>query len=377
MNIAVRLDFPYLTEDRDRHGNLRIYVRRGRHKVRIREPKGSGGFARAYSDALDTLERPTARRAREAFDASPKGTFGWLAAGYFRSRRFAALAPGSRATRRLIIEDCLREPREPGARALMAACPLERLTAAAVMMLMDRKADKPGAANNRKKYLSALFGWAVKARLMTANPARDAERATYVSDGFYTWTVQDVRRFWDRHPVGTKAHVALALLLFTGARRGDVVTFGPEHTQTGALRYVPLKTSYRRRRVVEKPIFPILARALEAGPVGTQTFLETEYGKPFTAAGFGGWFRKRCDEAGLPKCTAHGLKKAGATIAADNGATLHQLMAMFDWTTVSQAEPYTRAADQKRLAVEGSRLMVGHFQIGDIVPPLENFVKDQ
>jgi hypothetical protein len=25
------------------------------------------------------------------------------------------------------------------------------------------------------------------------------------------------------------------------------------------------------------------------------TFLETEYGKPFTAAGFGNWFRDRCD----------------------------------------------------------------------------------
>jgi hypothetical protein len=31
----------------------------------------------------------------------------------------------------------------------------------------------------------------------------------------------------------------------------------------------------------------------------------TEYGKPFTAQGFGLWFRARCDEAGLPQCSAH------------------------------------------------------------------------
>jgi hypothetical protein len=37
----------------------------------------------------------------------------------------------------------------------------------------------------------------------------------------------------------------------------------------------------------------------------------------------------------------HGLKKAGATIAAENGATTRQLMAMFDWDTVSMAEAYT------------------------------------
>jgi hypothetical protein len=35
----------------------------------------------------------------------------------------------------------------------------------------------------------------------------------------------------------------------------------------------------------------------------------------------------RADEAGLPKCSAHGLRKAGATITAENGATDRQLMA--------------------------------------------------
>jgi hypothetical protein len=40
------------------------------------------------------------------------------------------------------------------------------------------------------------------------------------------------------------------------------------------------------------------------------------------------------------------LKKAAATIAAENGATTRQLMAMFDWTTESMAEVYTRAAEK-------------------------------
>jgi hypothetical protein len=56
-------------------------------------------------------------------------------------------------------------------------------------------------------------------------------------------------------------------------------------------------------------------------------------------------------------CTAHGLKKAGATIAAEGGATTRQLMAMFDWDTVSMAEVYTRAAEKKRLAGEAMFLI--------------------
>jgi hypothetical protein len=59
------------------------------------------------------------------------------------------------------------------------------------------------------------------------------------------------------------------------------------------------------------------------------TYIVTEFGKPFTAAGFGNKFRDWCDEGGLEGCAAHGLRKAGATIAADNGATAHQLMAIY------------------------------------------------
>jgi integrase len=99
----------------------------------------------------------------------------------------------------------------------------------------------------------------------------------------------------------------------------------------------------------------VLADIIERSPTGDMTYLVTDYGKPFTAAGFGGWFRDRCDEAGLPHCTAHGLRKAGATLAAEDGATDRQLMALFDWTTAGQANVYTAAADRKRLADEAAR----------------------
>jgi hypothetical protein len=75
------------------------------------------------------------------------------------------------------------------------------------------------------------------------------------------------------------------------------------------------------------------------------------------AAGFGNWFREQCDLAGLPQCSAHGLRKAGATRAAENGATVHALMPIYDWGSPSQAVPYTRAADRKRLAGESMHLL--------------------
>lgn len=358
---ATRADFPYLMIDRDRHGNERVYVRRDGRKKRVREAKGSPDFARAYVAALDALEHPEGTKSGPQLRAASAGTLGWLAAQYFGSRRFTKLDPKSQSTRRLVIEECLREPPKPGSKLTMAACPIDKVTAAVVIMLMDRKVDLPGAANNRKKYLSAMFGWAVKARHMKANPARDAERASYATDGFHTWTVEEVRQFEECHAIGTKARLAMALLLFTGARRGDAVTLGRQHVKDGVLKYVPRKTRYKRMTASEKPVLPVLAEIINASPTGDLTFLVNEYGQSFTAAGFGNWFRKRCNEAGLPHCSAHGLRKAGATLAAEAGATDRQLMALFDWTSASQATVYTAAADRKKLAKQAAQLMVGQF----------------
>jgi integrase len=79
--------------------------------------------------------------------------------------------------------------------------------------------------------------------------------------------------------------------------------------------------------------------------------------RPFTDAGFGNRFRDWCDQAALPNCTAHGLRKAGATIAANNGATSRQLMAIFGWDSIKMAELYTQAADQERLAESAMYLL--------------------
>jgi integrase len=372
---VTRVDFPYLMSDRDRHRNERLYVRRDGRKIRIRAKPGSEAFARAYADALQILDRGVLA-VRSILKGAPAGTVGWLASCYFASVEFRKLDSKSQSTRRGIIEDCLREPRRPGSRDLMRECPLSVLSAAHVKMLRDRKAATPGAANNRRKYLSSMFGWAVEQGLLRFNPAREVRRVRYATSGFHSWTVDEVRQFEERHPIGTKARLALALLLYLGPRRGDVVRLGRQHERDGWLRFVPQKTRYRRLEPTEKPILPVLADIIARSPTGDLTYLITEYGKPFTAAGFGNWFRDRCDEAGLSHCSAHGLRKAGATIAAENGATDRQLMALYDWTSEKQANVYTAAANRKRLAGQAAQLLArdqsANTEVSHLTVPPEN-----
>ena len=91
-------------------------------------------------------------------------------------------------------------------------------------------------------------------------------------------------------------------------------------------------------------ILPELRAVIDATPSTHMTYFVTAFGKPFSVAGFGNKFREWCNEAGLPHCAAHGIRKYDATTAAENGATEHQLMGMFGWDDPKQAATYTRKA---------------------------------
>ena len=352
-------ELPYLRVDKDRHGNERIFVRRNGRNIRLRESPGTAGFQREYANALQQIAnvdriKKAAEAKRPVLASIKPRTFGWIAARYFGSGEFAGLDPVSQRRIRTIIESCLQEDFKGES---MRDCPVSMLTAAKIKSLRDAKMDKKGAANKRLQYLSAMFGWAVEDGCMPGNPARDVKKLKYATDGFHTWTVEEVQQFERRFPIGTKPRLALALMLYLGVRRSDVVKLGPGMVKEGVLSLVPQKTRYKRLTISYKPILPELARIIHATKIGMESFLETARGKPFSVAGFGNWFRDRCNEAGLQHCTCHGLRKAGATIAAERGATTNQLMAIFDWTTPHQAEVYTRKADRKLLAREGMKLL--------------------
>nr|WP_280952071.1 tyrosine-type recombinase/integrase [Sinorhizobium sp. BJ1] len=162
--------------------------------------------------------------------------------------------------------------------------------------------------------------------------------------------------------MGTKARLALALMLYTSQRRSDVVLFGKQHVTNGWLKFTQQRNRNRKPITLEIPIHPELQSVIDASPRGDLTFLVTEFNRPFTANGFGNWFRKRCNEAGLPHCSSHGLRKAAASRLADRGATEHQIMSITGHTTSKEVTRYTKAANQKRLAKSAVGLMNKDFE---------------
>jgi integrase len=207
-----------------------------------------------------------------------------------------------------------------------------------------------------------MFDWALENDVagVVRNPVRDVKYPKpLATGGHHTWSPEEVAIFEQRHPVGSKARLALGLLLYTGLRASDVVRLGRQHVSEGKISITLYKNRDRKPVTLLLPILPELQRVMDASELGAATFLVTDHGMSFASAkSFGNKVRDWCDQAGLPHCTAHGLRKSGATIAAENGATPHQLKAIFGWSTLKQPELYTKAVEQGRVAAEAMPLMV-------------------
>lgn len=345
----------YVVEDRT-DGVLRFYFRRkGQKKIRLPGVPGSDEFNAAYYDALNGKMKEE----RTGPKLSIKGTLRWLCEQYFQSAEYKRLDKRTQYVRKLIIESIWQEPIKPESSKRFEDVPLSSFNAKAVRVLRDRKADVPEAANGRLKALRGVFNWATMpaVEICTTNPARDIPYFKTGSEGFHSWTPEEVEQFETRHPIGTKAYLALTLMLYTSQRRSDIILFGKQHIAKGWLRFTQFKGRNSKPRKLEIPIHPHLQKAIDAGPCGEMTLLVTEFKKPFTSNGFGNWFRKRCNEANLTHCSAHGLRKAAAARLADRGASEHQIMSITGHTTSKEVTRYTRAARQKVLARSAVDLM--------------------
>lgn len=341
------LKLRYVHAFRDRHGTMRHYVRRpGRKRVALPGLPGAAAFMAAYQDAFAggdvTPKEIGAAR-------SQPGSVAAAVTSYLQSVAFLDLAPSSRRARRRILER-FRERK--------GALPVAGLDRDHVERLVAKMAATPAAAHNFLKALRALMRHAIAAKLRRDDPTLGVKGFRQRAGGIHTWTEAEIAQFEARHPIGTKARLALALLLYTAQRRGDVVGMGPQHLRDGALAVRQQKTGAQ----LAIPLHAELAAVIAATPGGPFAFLTTQAGLPFTAAGFGNWFREKCRDAGLPEaCSAHGLRKAACRRLAEAGCSANVIAAISGHVTLAEVQRYTKAADQKRLAASGMATVATAF----------------
>jgi integrase len=317
----------------DRHGKPRFYLRKaGLKKAPLPGLPWSPEFMAAYEAALaGQPEQIGSSRVKP-------GTISALMVAYYNSAEFKhELAPETRRKRRNIAE---RFREQHGDKRVVL---LQREHINKILMKIER----PHAKRNWLKTIRGLMRFAVLIGMRTDDPSEGIKLGKMVkSDGFRTWSEEDIAGFRQRHAIGSRARLALELLLGTAQRRGDVIRMGRQHIRDGVLSVRQSKTG----AVLKIPVHSELKAALDATPSDHLTFLTTAVGKPFTADGFGHWFREMCDEAGLHSLAAHGLRKAACRRLAEAGCSEKQIAAISGHASLNEVARYTKAADQVRLA---------------------------
>ena len=148
--------------------------------------------------------------------------------------------------------------------------------------------------------------------------------------GWHAWTPDEIDHYRKHHPIGTKARLALELMLNVGARVSDARGSGSQHETEGWLKFVAWKGRGRNKK-----------RAKNRVPDQRRPFGRTSGDKPdrrhdIPVNDLGRAFTIR---ASATKCVtvrrsgvdriaaAHGLRKAASVIMAENGSTAPELCA--------------------------------------------------
>jgi integrase len=278
---------------------------------------------------------------------------------YFASTTFHEYSASTQGMRRSILGSVAR---------LVGNLPLERMDAAWITRWLET-APTRGVKRTRLLALRPFLQWAVDPmKLIEVDPTERIKVKVRSSGGHLTWSDTQIEQFRAHHPLGSKARLALELLLALAARRGDAIALGQQHVRDGWVAFTQQKNRKRKPVKVETPIAAPLAAALAACPGSPEslTFLTNEWGRPFSRKSFNSWFRQQVAAAGLPDtCVPHGLRKAACRTMAENDCTPHEIAAVSGHTTLREVERYTKAADRKRLAARAQAKVAA---AGNVVP---------
>lgn len=335
--------YPGASPYTDRHGLRRWRFRKGGFSRELGTDFGSTEFVARYEAAR--LELETGRKAGAGADKSADGSVNALVASWYMSPDWKALGDLTKKTYRGVIEPFREKHGDK---------PVNRLERRHVMGFLAEKSETPSAANNLRKRLGQLLDHAIALDWIKTNPARLTKAYKVAGGGFHAWDEGEIARFFETHEPGTVAHRAVTLMLYTGAAQVDAVALGPMNIKRDDERAYRLE--YRRKKTIKSngilvsiPIHPDLADVIANLPQD-RPFLATAYGKGRSPDGLGNLMREWCDKAGLPECSAHGLRKACARRLAEAGATAHEIMAVTGHKTLAEVERYTATALREGMA---------------------------
>jgi len=331
-----KIDLDFVNEYRDRHGKTRRYFRRGGKNVGpLPGDVGSEQFMAAYAAYLGNR----AVKSSAPVPASHGDSLAKLAADYYGHPWFTQRKPNTRKLYRKALDAVVAKHGHRSV-SVMSVENAEKI-------IHTIGADRPAMANVTRAVMRQVMKLAVKRKMRPDNPFKEIE--AFEVGVHHTWTDAELQRYERRWPIGTRQRLAYALLLYTDQRISDVVKMHRSHVAGGLIH---VEAQEKTGAELWLPIHPELERAMKAYPANGLMLIGKDTGQPIKPAALSELIRKAVRDAGLPRrCVAHGLRKALQRILAEHGASEKECQAMSGHASSKETARYTRAAEQKRLAI--------------------------
>lgn len=341
----MKIDHPGLIQQKLPSGTVIYRVRpKGQHSQRIQifAAPGDEDFGRQYHLARrgvkpDLLKKPSEQAIPHSIE--------WLVQSYleYLAERVKAGTSSAKTLKKKknLLARLLVDP----ARKMLV--PREKL-----LEMQDGMGSTPAQAHAFIEAAAVLFDWAIERKYIKENPARGIKAVYRKGDGATPWKAADVKTFFEKHKPGSKPHVAMSVLLWTGCRIEDLTVLGRKHEcvidGVDALRWTPGKKGSSEVLI---PIFEPMRLATRAPVVVGETYVLGRGSKPYASGdAMSAMFKRWCQDAGLGHLSAHGIRKGLAEVLAGLGCTQYEIMAILGHSEAKTSEVYTRRVERWNLA---------------------------
>lgn len=222
---------------------------------------------------------------------------------------------------------------------------------------------RTGAAETCFKALRAAYRWGEDRGYPEDRAILKMKTMHKPGEGAVSWKDEDVEKFLTRHGPGTMARLWFAVADCSAGRIGDMPDLGPNSLKTIdgelALVWQPSKAGSQEVTVL---VTEMLRTELENHDVTRETFLLTEYGKPFVSSGsldnrVREWIVQAgiVDPSGKACRSQHGIRKGVAELLARMGATEYEIMTTLGHSDPRTTRKYTKNTERSRMGVSASR----------------------
>jgi len=322
----------YVNTYKDSRGKIRHYYRRNGQRIPLSSDNLLVEYTRVHESFSSTTQPKTI-----------PNSFGELVAAYYASAEIATLRTSTKVEYQRLISKVHERWRD---------VPLVGITRKALLAYRDMLASTPVTANNTMRVLSTLLSFAVDRGLLKENPIQGLRKLKVQSEGWQPWT-EDQLDVFERLSEGA-SRIAFLLALYTGQRRGDILSLRWDQVKDGRLSLTQNKT----RKVLIIPLHPKLQKELEMWRLGRKvvgpTIVHKQDGRAYTNDGFGTVWNREQTRLGV-KAPFHGLRKNATIALIEAGCTSQEAQAITGHETLDMLNHYAKRVDQQRLAETAMR----------------------